>query len=257
MDYECILAELCEEGESVLETTHDVTGPGFAVGPLVDAGKFSDWTAKALAVLESLPKGIVDSQIERVKECSKQNLDVFAIEIQSHLKSVLYLVQQGLIDCDRGDDSTTMTALESIELICRRFHRVCLSLRRRRKGRTPLTIEDEYDVQYLFEALLNLFFDNICPEEWTPRYAGKNSRIDFVLPDEGIVIELKKTRDTLNDAEIGDQLIIDLERYRAYPYCHYVVCFVYDPEKWIRYPRPLCENLNKAHEGEALVIIEP
>ena len=30
MDYECILAELCEEGESVLETTHDVAGPGFA-----------------------------------------------------------------------------------------------------------------------------------------------------------------------------------------------------------------------------------
>lgn len=257
MDYESALVELCAEGETVLKTQHDVSKPGCAVGPLVDVSLYLDWSTKALALLESFPEGTVDTQIEKVKKCGKQNLGVYATEIQSCLKSALFLVQQGLGNFNDGIEVTSGSALDILKQICSRFRKVSLSLRHRRKGRAPLAIEDEYDVQYLFEALLNLYFDNVSPEEWTPRYAGKNSRIDFALPDEGIVVELKMTRDTLGDAEIGDQLIIDLERYKSHPSCNYIVCFVYDPDNRIRYPRMLCDDLNKAHQGEALVIVAP
>jgi|SRR5208282_4215835 len=46
------------------------------------------------------------------------------------------------------------------------FSRVALNLRTRRKGRTPILIEDEYDVQYIFGALLLTRFDDIRPEDW-------------------------------------------------------------------------------------------
>jgi hypothetical protein len=44
------------------------------------------------------------------------------------------------------------------------------------------------------------------------------------------VVEVKKTRSGLTDKEIGDQLIIDIARYRQMPGCKRLVCFVYDPE---------------------------
>ena len=39
-----------------------------------------------------------------------------------------------------------------------------------------------------------LYFDDIRAEEWTPSYAGKCARVDFLLKNEKIVIEVKKTR---------------------------------------------------------------
>src|SRR5258708_5925569 len=77
------------------------------------------------------------------------------------------------------------------------------------------------------------FFDDVRREEWTPSYAGKSSRIDFLLKDEEIVIEIKKTRSTLRDKEISDELIIDKERYQAHPHCKTLIAFVYDPDRYI------------------------
>ena len=44
-------------------------------------------------------------------------------------------------------------------------------------------MEDEYDVQDLFHALLTIYFEDIRKEEWSPSYAGGASRMDFLLPD--------------------------------------------------------------------------
>ena len=49
----------------------------------------------------------------------------------------------------------------------------------------------------LLHALLLLYFDDIRAEEWTPSYAGKSARMDFLLKNEGVVIEVKKT--TINE----------------------------------------------------------
>jgi REase_DpnII-MboI len=56
-------------------------------------------------------------------------------------------------------------------------------------------IDDEYDLQYVFGALLALASDDVRPEEWTPSYAGGSARVDFLLKDENVVLELKRTRD--------------------------------------------------------------
>jgi hypothetical protein len=51
------------------------------------------------------------------------------------------------------------------------FHRVAVKLRERRAEREPLLIKDEYDVQYIFAALLETRFDDVRPEDWIPTYA--------------------------------------------------------------------------------------
>ena len=110
---------------------------------------------------------------------------------------------------------------------------------------------------YLFHALLLLYFDDIRAEEWTSSYAGKSARMDFLLKNEGVVIEVKKTRLGLTDKELGDQLIIDVDRYKVHPDCKRLVCFVYDAEGRIGNPNGLMADLNNQHEGFATVIIKP
>lgn len=69
--------------------------------------------------------------------------------------------------------------------------------------------------------------------------------MDFLLKTKQIVIEVKKTRRTLKAKDLGDELIIDIQKYQAHPDCKTLVCFVYDPEGWISNPRGLENDLNK------------
>ncbi|MBZ4359524.1 hypothetical protein LAM19_25050, partial [Mycobacterium tuberculosis] len=77
-------------------------------------------------------------------------------------------------------------------------------------NRQTIEINDEYDVQDLFHALLKIHFEDVRPEEYTPSYAGSSTRVDFLLKNEKIIIELKKTRKNLKQKEVGEQLIVDI-----------------------------------------------
>ncbi|WP_339521944.1 PD-(D/E)XK nuclease domain-containing protein [Pseudomonas sp. EL_65y_Pfl2_R96] len=145
-----------------------------------------------------------------------------------------------------------------VEKICARFHLVAKQLQSRHGGRDGLEINDEYDTQDLLHALLHIYFDDIRPEEWTPSYAGGGSRVDFLLKDEKIIIEVKKTRPTLRGKDVGAELIVDSQRYKAHPDCKKLLCFVYDPEGWISNPRGLENDLNKKDDNfELKVLIVP
>lgn len=138
----------------------------------------------------------------------------------------------------------TLNSIESIVKVCNSFHTVARQLRQRYSNRDTLIIEDEYDVQDLFHALLRIFFEDVRAEEWTPSYAGGSSRVDFLLPREKIVVELKKTRNGLGAKEVGNQLLIDIARYQSHPDCRNLICFVYDPEGKIGNPKGLENDLN-------------
>ncbi len=145
-------------------------------------------------------------------------------------------------------------ALGVLHILCGRFHAVVTQLRSRYADRETIDIADEYDVQDLMHALLRLFFEDIRPEEWTPSYAGQSARMDFLLKQEQIVIETKKTRKGLGAKELGEQLIIDIARYKKHPNCAHLVCFVYDPENRIANPRGLESDLTR-EEGRFSVTV--
>lgn len=133
--------------------------------------------------------------------------------------------------------------VEECRKLFMRFHTVAVQLKKRHGGRTPFTVEDEYDTQDLLRALLSLRFDDIRSEEWTPSYAGRSARVDFLLKQEKVVIEVKKQREGLGAKEIGEQLIIDIERYKTHPDCRHLLCFVYDPEHRLVNPHGLENDL--------------
>jgi hypothetical protein len=145
--------------------------------------------------------------------------------------------------------------LSIVERICSRFHLVVKQLRSRHDNRDTLDVKDEYDVQDLLHSILRLEFDDIRPEEWTPSYAGSSSRMDFLLKQEQTVIEVKKTRARLGAKEVGEQLIVDIERYRTHPDCQTLICFVYDPEGQIANPRGLENDLSGNKEDLIIKVI--
>ena len=144
--------------------------------------------------------------------------------------------------------------IEVLARICSKFHLIARKLRNRHDNRTPLDVADEYDVQDLLLALLVLYFDDIRPEEWTPNYAGQSARMDFLLKKEKIVVEVKMTRKGLADKEIGNQLIVDIERYKEHLDCDTLVCFIYDPEGRITNPQGLKGDLQSQSKDNLKVL---
>lgn len=143
----------------------------------------------------------------------------------------------------------------TVNQICYRFHLVAKQLRSRYSDRDTLVVEDEYDTQDLLHALLHIYFDDIRPEEWTPSYAGGCSRVDFLLKNEEIIVEVKKTRASLKSKQIGEQLIVDIQRYQAHPNCKKLICFVYDPEGWVSNPRGLENDLAQNEDDFTVKVI--
>jgi len=133
------------------------------------------------------------------------------------------------------------------------FHIIANQLRNRHGGRETLQIKDEYDVQDLLHGLLKIEYEDVRAEEYTPSYAGSSTRVDFLLKKEKIVIEVKKTRAGLKDKQVGDQLILDTQHYKAHPDCKHLICFVYDPEGRIINPRGLENDLNSISNEDLLV----
>jgi hypothetical protein len=132
-----------------------------------------------------------------------------------------------------------------IVMLAERLHKVVRQLRERREERPTLDVNDEYDVQDLFHALLTIHFDDIRTEEWTPSYAGGAARMDFFLPEIETVVEMKMARATMSTRQLGEQLIIDREKYKKYPGCRTLLCIVYDPEGRVANPRGVENDLNE------------
>jgi len=67
-----------------------------------------------------------------------------------------------------------------------------------------------------------------------------------LLPEIETVVEVKKTRPTLSTKELGEQLLVDIAKYKTHPLCRTLVCFVYDPEGRVSNPRGVENDLNNS-----------
>lgn len=136
-----------------------------------------------------------------------------------------------------------------------RFRYVERALCNRHGSRTTIQIVDEYDAQDLYRALLRVFFDDVRDEVWTPSYAGSaGSRIDLVLPDFALAIELKYARPSMSDKDVGDQLIIDRDRYKRETSIQHLLCLVFDHNGQLHNPRGLEKDLKRAVSEEGMAV---
>lgn len=150
---------------------------------------------------------------------------------------------------DDEGDAAAPAQLPPVDILVnlfRTFPRATHHLRERGRGRAPLVMDDEYDVQYLLHALMLVHFQVIKPEEPTPSHAGAWARMDFFLPRERVMIEVKMTRKDLADAALGQELTLDVRRYEKRTDCDVLVIFIYDPDKRIKNPSALVSDVEGA-----------
>ena len=242
--------QLIAKGKAVLRT-HTPNPPNVIGFPTLDNGPFTEWRTQTLAFLtDQLGSGhtYVANFKQEVKEPYRSSAEAGI--------GILRAVCEDMLDIQT--EVVPMAApLLFLEQVCERFHIVARQLRSRREGRPTLSVHDEYDAQDLLHALLFLHFEDVRAEEWSPSYAGKSSRLDFLLKREQIVVEVKKTRENLGAREVGTQLIEDIARYQSHPDCRALVCFVYDPEGLVANPRGLETDLGRDSPFPVKVYIRP
>jgi hypothetical protein len=106
--------------------------------------------------------------------------------------------------------------------------------------------------------MLQVDFEDVRPEEGTPSTAGGSSRMDFLLKEERIVIEVKMARPPMKDAKLREELGADITHYAAHPDCSTLFCFIYDPDNLLQQPRALERDLSvPRNEIEVSVIVRP
>jgi hypothetical protein len=194
---------------------------------------------------------------------SKPSKSIFSPETEEQVKDII----SRTVEFKKVTESILLPYKTSIEIdkasqlvesVLERFPVVVREIGRRHGNRPSFEIRDEYDVQDFLRGLLRIFFDDIRDEEWTPSYAGASARMDLLLKNEQIVIEVKMARRGLGEKQIREQLIIDKAYYKQHKDCKKLYCFIYDPEGRIKNPRGFEKDLSdRIVDFETKVLIVP
>ncbi len=155
---------------------------------------------------------------------------IYISKLVGILKAIHEKVKNNKAKEKTSAENSKIDPIENLKRIFLRFRKIAKQLEKRHSNRPAITIGDEYDVQDLLHSLLHLYFEDIRPEEWTPSVSGKPSRMDFLLKEECIVIEVKITKENHGLKEIGEELIVDIIKYQKHPNCKTLICFIYDPD---------------------------
>lgn len=253
---ECVnkLKKLVDVGMTLIKNGSKGCNNGFVITSC-DKGLFLRWVSDILNLITKVgcQNSIYAEQIQRYTNVNFANFE-YVNDVLGQLNGVISALENGILGCNA---ISRENSCEQLENIFNKFARVARQLRTRHDGRETLSIRDEYDVQDLLHSLLLLHFDDVRAEEWTPSYAGGCERMDFLLKDLQTVIEVKKTRPSMSKKELGEELIVDIEKYKAHPDCKLLYCFVYDPDGYLGNSVAIKNDLEKTHEGFVKIFVKP
>ena len=198
-------------------------------------------------------------QADRFRDGKHADLARCTDERAHHIGQLAVLFVEGRLQTERSGPGVRFAGgiLDSVDLVVALGNRLVDAageLMHRRGGKATIALSDEYDYQDILRSVLRLFFDDVRPEDVAPAVAGGTSRIDFILPDVGLAVELKVTRDSLDDRTIGEELIVDITRYRSHKDVRHLVCLVFDSTRVLRNPKGLESDLSQTSNGLAVTV---
>jgi len=181
-----------------------------------------EWREIAVPSCENAKRG-VSQDYRNVQNVYDTIYDFFTVEYSGQ---VSYFQEEEPVSGEK-------TAVHQIEQIFNQFGEISIPLQERRSDRKPLTMDDEADVQYLLHGLLKLHFDDVRREPHTERHSSVSPRIDFLIQNETIGVEVKRASPTRQEHSLRSELAEDKEQYRLDTNIDTLLVFVFDPEKQI------------------------
>lgn len=211
-------------------------------------GEFLQWEMATLMYLRDClgENHWMTQQFQNIIDADKSQCKISTVHL---LIGVLQAFQDYEPNLEKTEDDFLNKVFDN-------FGSFVTQLRKRHNGRSSIEVSDEYDVQDLLHAILKLNYDDVRPEEWTPSYSGGCNRIDFLLKEQNIAIEVKMTRKGLKDKELGEQLLIDIAKYQQHENVSKLYCFIYDPQKIVGNPVGLAKDLEIGSSENFQVIVK-
>ncbi|MBR9691964.1 ParB N-terminal domain-containing protein [Candidatus Woesearchaeota archaeon] len=97
--------------------------------------------------------------------------------------------------------------------------------------RTKMKFSNEKDLQNFIYSILRSLFSSIEFEDPTEKMCERSNRLDFVIKDHRIIIEVKFVRDKAHAKNIYKELAEDYPKYLNSPYGENIINYIYDPGK--------------------------
>jgi len=99
--------------------------------------------------------------------------------------------------------------------------------------RTNTKFKNELELQNFIYSMLRTLFESTEFEDPTEKICGASNRLDFVLKDHKIIIEVKYVRDRNHAKKISKELSEDYPRYKLSKYGEKIINYIYDPNNYI------------------------
>lgn len=196
--------------------------------------------------------------IDRCLTCGRElpgGLSVPGLEPIGALRAPLYCPTCGAaFPWTERPRSNLAPPLQQLTHMLRRLPLVIRQLRARQQDRPPFRVEDERDLEDLLRALLPLHFDDVRPENRTPRYSAC-TRTDFLLAPQRIAVTIKLSHSAPGLSWLLEQFEEDAGYYREQGCCDTLVGFVYDPRGLIREPQALETACGRMKRPDVLCVV--
>lgn len=173
--------------------------------------------------------------VNSVKE-TELNIALQSITFESDIDVQLQILLEDIESTLLQTKFVNKSAEEMIRDVLNNFSNAIQKIISGRRLKHPnFKIEDEYDVQDILYVILKSIFPNLRDEDPIPKVGGKSTKIDLILREEKILIEVKmmKAKDS-NETHFIEQLKVDFESYHECKWLKKLFCFVYDPYKKTR-----------------------
>lgn len=196
MEKETILNELDElliEGNSILSTKWTES---MGIYTYVDEENYYSWRTKVLSFLK-LFLSIESDYINVFSELSESSFSNANICVQT-LQNIKEYIKKNYISIEQKNN---IKIDEILDLIFTRFHKIARQLQSRYNHRDTLTIDDEYDVQDLLHALLQLYMEE-------------------VLIDDNMVFDIDNLKGFLNDTSSFGFIAKENNKIIGFAYCY-------------------------------------
>ncbi|GFZ79849.1 hypothetical protein GCM10011531_07230 [Aquaticitalea lipolytica] len=139
-----------------------------------------------------------------------------------------------LEDYIKQDIATTYNNLQPLDLVKQvidNFPEAIKQIKSRRKGKDVFQFKDEYDVQDILYIMLKPIFPKMKAEDPIEKVGSTSTKIDLILREEKILIEVKMIKENDNDeSKFIKQLKEDIQSYYVCQWMKHLVCFIYDPQ---------------------------